>query len=194
LEEPQWHRPIRCLPGRRCDQKVHYRFRRTCHDASSSDFVPPAQRIAVFDNDGTLWCEHPIYFQASFAFDRIRALASTHPEWKDKQPFKGVIGNDIKAALAAGKKALLEALTVAHRMTTEEFRKIVSDWTENARHPRFGRRNIEVVYQPMIELLHYLRGRGFKTFIVSGGGVEFMRVFAERVYGVPPEQSVRPAP
>lgn len=155
------------------------------------DFVPAAERIATFDNDGTLWCEQPIYFQVAFAFDRVRALARKHPEWKNKQPYKGLIAGDIKAALSAGKEGLLEALAVTHTgMTTDEFHKIVTDWTSTARHPRFNKPYIDVIYQPMLELMTYLRANGFKTFIVSGGGVEFMRVFAERVYGIPPEQVV----
>ena len=156
-----------------------------------TDFVPVEQRIATFDNDGTLWAEQPVYFQLAFAFDRIKALARRHPEWKDMEPFKAVLDADQAALAAVGEKGLLEIMAVTHSgMTTDEFTKVVSDWTASARHPRFNRPYTELVYQPMLELLTYLRGKGFKTFIVSGGGVEFMRVFAERVYGIPPEQVV----
>ena len=160
-------------------------------DEGSSDYVEPAKRIAVFDNDGTLWAEQPIYFQFQFAVDRIRALAHQHPEWKDKQPFKGLLEGDLKALVAEGEKGLLEIMAATHAgMTTEEFTEIVADWVEAARHPRFNRPYTALVYQPMLELLAYLRGHEFKTFIVSGGGVEFMRVFAEQVYSIPPEQVV----
>jgi len=155
------------------------------------DFMPVPERIAVFDNDGTLWMEQPFYFQLAFAVDRIKALASKHPEWKDRQPFKGFIEGDIKAALATGQKGILEVVAVTHAgMTTDEFSKIVADWTQSAQHPRFKRPYIQLIYQPMLELMRYLRANDFKTFIVSGGGVEFMRVFAEQVYGIPPEQVV----
>jgi phosphoglycolate phosphatase-like HAD superfamily hydrolase len=155
------------------------------------DFVPPAQRIATFDNDGTLWAEQPVYFQVAFAFYRIRQMAPAHPEWKRKQPYKAVLEGDINGLAATGEKGLLEIIAATHSgMTTDEFSAAVSDWVENAAHPRFKRRYIELVYQPMLELLTYLRANGFKTFIVSGGGVEFMRVFTERIYGIPPEQVV----
>jgi phosphoglycolate phosphatase-like HAD superfamily hydrolase len=155
------------------------------------DFVATRERIAVFDNDGTLWMEQPVYFQLAFAVDRVKALAPQHPEWKDRQPFKGIIENDLKTVLAEGEKGLLEIIAVTHAgMTTDVFAQTVSDWTESARHPRFKRPYIELVFQPMVELMRYLRANDFKTFIVSGGGVEFMRVFAERVYGIPPEQVV----
>jgi phosphoglycolate phosphatase-like HAD superfamily hydrolase len=157
----------------------------------SSDFVPPNERIATFDNDGTLWCEQPMYFQILFALDRVKALAPQHPEWKDKEPFASLLKGDLKGALAGGEKALIEIVAVTHSgMTTEEFEKIVQDWVASARHPTTKRPLTEMVYQPMLELLAYLRANGFKTFIVSGGGVEFMRVFAEKVYGIPPEQVV----
>jgi phosphoglycolate phosphatase-like HAD superfamily hydrolase len=156
-----------------------------------ADFVPVEQRIATFDNDGTLWAEQPIYFQFAFAMDRIKALAPQHPEWKDTQPFKAVLEGDPKALAASGEKGLLEIMAATHAgMTTDEFSAVVADWIAIARHPRFDRPYTELVYQPMLELLAYLRENGFKTFIVSGGGVEFMRVFAERVYGIPPEQVV----
>lgn len=157
----------------------------------SPDLVPSAERIAAFDNDGTLWAEQPIYFQLAFALDRVKALAPLHPEWKDKEPFASLLKGDLKGALAGGEAAIFEIITVTHSgMTTVEFEQIVRDWIATARHPVTGRPYTEMVYQPMLELLAYLRGNGFKTFIVSGGGIDFMRVFADRVYGVPPEQVV----
>jgi len=160
-----------------------------------ADFVPAERRIATFDNDGTLWCEQPIYFQAAFAFDEIKALAPQHPEWKTTQPFKAVLDRDEQALAAAGEKGLLEIVEATHSgMTTEQFSKTVLDWIATARHPRFKRPYTDLVYQPMVELLSYLRADGFKTFIVSGGGIEFMRPWTEKVYGIPPEQvSARPA-
>jgi len=156
-----------------------------------ADFVPEAERIAVFDNDGTLWCEQPFYFQGLFAFDRIKALAPEHPEWKERQPFKAVLDNDMKALAASGEKGLLELVMVSHAgITTEEFQAIVRHWLDNAQHRRFQRPYHDLVYQPMVELLAYLRGNGFKTFIVSGGGIEFMRLWAEEAYGIPPEQVI----
>jgi len=155
------------------------------------DFVPPVERIAVFDNDGTLWSEQPIPVQLAFALDRVKAFAPQHPEWKDKQPFKAVLEGDMKALSEAGERGVLEMFMATHAgMTTDEFTKIVTDWLAAARHPRFQRPYTELVYQPMLELLAYLRANGFKTFIVSGGGIEFMRPWAERVYGIPPEQVV----
>jgi phosphoserine phosphatase len=157
----------------------------------SPDFVPPAERIATFDNDGTLWAEQPLYFQFLFAIDRIKALAPQHPEWKDKEPFASLLKGDPKTALAAGDHALIEIVTATHAgMTSDEFEKVVKDWLATAKHPTTGRPFTEMAYQPMLELLDYLRGHGFKTFIVSGGGVEFMRAFAEKVYGIPPEQVI----
>lgn len=157
----------------------------------SPDFVPPAQRIATFDNDGTLWVEHPMYTQLAFVLDRVRALATQHPEWTDKQPFKAALEGDMKTLAASGERGLLELGVATHAgMTTEEFQKIVTDWLATARDPRFKRLYTELSYKPMIELLAYLRANGFKTFIVSGGGVEFMRPWTERVFGVPPEQVV----
>lgn len=156
-----------------------------------TDFVPPAERIAVFDNDGTLWAEQPMYFQAIFIFDRIKALAPQHPEWKDQEPFASVLKGDVKAALAGGEHALLEMAMATHAgMNTEEFEKIVADWIATAKHPKTGKPFTEMVYQPMLELLAYLRANGFKTFIVSGGGIEFMRPWSEKVYGIPPEQVI----
>ena len=155
------------------------------------DFVPPAERIATFDNDGTLWAEQPMYFQFLFAIDRVKALAPKHPEWKQKEPFASLLKGDVKAALGGGEHAILEIVAATHSgMTTDEFEASVENWLATAKHPRFGRPYTEIVYQPMIELLGYLRANEFKTFIVSGGGVEFMRAFAEKVYGIPPEQIV----
>jgi phosphoserine phosphatase len=157
----------------------------------SPDFVPPPERIATFDNDGTLWAEQPLYFQALFAFDRVKALAPQHPEWKEKEPYASVLKGDVKGALGAGDHAVLELMMAAHAgNTTEEFAQVVTDWIATAKHPKTGRPYIEMVYQPMLELLAYLRANGFKTFIVSGGGIEFMRPWTEKVYGIPPEQVV----
>ncbi|MCE4223336.1 haloacid dehalogenase-like hydrolase [Methylobacterium sp. C25] len=155
------------------------------------DFVAPAQRIAVFDNDGTLWAEQPMYFQEAFVFDRIKTLAASHPDWRETQPFMAVIEEDREALAAAGEKGLLDLLAATHAgMTTDAFAATVAEWLQSARDPRFGQPYDRLVYQPQLELLAYLRANGFKTFIVSGGGVEFMRVFAERAYGIPPEQVV----
>jgi phosphoserine phosphatase len=155
------------------------------------DFVPVDQRIATFDNDGTLWISHPMYVQLAFILDRVKALAPQNPDWKTKQPFKAVLEGDMKTLAESGERGLVELGMVTHAgMTTEEFEKIVSEWLATARHPRFKRPYTDLVYQPMLELLAYLRANGFKTFIVSGGGIEFMRPWTERVYGVPPEQVV----
>jgi phosphoglycolate phosphatase-like HAD superfamily hydrolase len=157
----------------------------------SPDFVPMDERIATFDNDGTLWSEQPMYFQLIFALDRVKALAPKHPEWKDKEPFASLLKGDVKGALAGGDKAILEIVMATHAgMTTAEFEQIVKDWIATAKHPKTGRLFTEMVYQPMLELLAYLRANGFKTFIVSGGGIEFMRPWTEKVYGIPPEQVV----
>jgi len=155
------------------------------------DFVPPEERIAVFDNDGTLWSEQPMYVQLAFALDRIKAMSNQHPEWKDKQPFKAVLENDIAALAASGEKGLVELVMATHAgMSTQEFAEIATDWIRTAKHPKTGKPYTEMVYQPMLELLDYLRQNGFKTFIVSGGGIEFMRPWTEAVYGIPPEQVV----
>lgn len=166
-------------------------FVRATTDASSPQLVPPAERIAVFDNDGTLWPSHPMYTQLAFALDRVKELAPQHPEWKTTQPFQAVLENDMKALAAAGEKGIAELVMATHAgMTTAEFEAIVKDWFAKARHPRFQRPYTELAYQPMVELLAYLRAHGFKTYIVSGGGVEFMRPMTEQAYGVPPEQVV----
>src|SRR5262245_57781620 len=157
----------------------------------STAFVREAERIATFDNDGTLWSEQPVYFQLTFAIDRIKALAPKHPEWKQEQPFKAILEGDQKQLLAGGEPAIAKLLAASHTgMTTEEFETIVKNWTVSARHPRFHRPYTDLVYRPMQELLAYLRAKGFKTYIVSGGGVEFMRAWVEAAYGIPPEQVV----
>ena len=160
-------------------------------EENTPDFVPEPERIAVFDNDGTLWTEHPMYVQLAFALDRVKTMAPEHPEWKDTQPFKAVLENDMKALAAAGEKGLLELIMATHAgMSSDEFQKIATDWIASARDPKFNKPYTELVYQPMLELLGYLRANGFKTFIVSGGGVEFVRPWAEKVYGIPPEQVI----
>jgi phosphoserine phosphatase len=157
----------------------------------SPDFVTPAKRIATFDNDGTLWAEQPLYFQLLFALDRVKTLAPQHPEWKDKEPFASLLKGDVKAALAGGEHAILEIVMATHAgNTTSEFREIVQDWLATAKHPVTKRPYTEMVYQPMLEVLAYLRANGFKVFIVSGGGIEFMRPWTEKVYGIPPEQVI----
>ncbi len=159
--------------------------------AGSPDFVPVPQRIATFDNDGTLWAEQPFYFQLGFALDRVKVLAPQHPEWKTKEPFASLLKGDLKGALAGGEPAVVAIIAATHTgITTQEFDKFVSDWVATARHPVTKRPFTEMVYQPMLDLLSYLRANSFKTFIVSGGGVDFMRVFSEKVYGIPPEQVV----
>jgi phosphoserine phosphatase len=157
----------------------------------SPAFVPVAERIATFDNDGTLWAEQPMYFQLLFALHRVGVLAPQHPEWKDKEPFASLLKGDVKGALAGGERAIAEIVMVTHAgMTTAEFEKIVKDWLATAKHPKFKQPYTACVYQPMLELLAYLRANDFKTFIVSGGGIEFMRPWTEKVYGIPPEQVV----
>ncbi len=158
---------------------------------NSPHFVPQAERIAVFDNDGTLWPEQPMYFQLAFALDRIKALAPEHPEWKSTQPFKAALEGDLKTVLAGGEHALLELVMATHAgNTTEEFSQIVKNWLATAKHPETRRPFTDMVYQPMLELLAHLRANGFKTFIVSGGGIEFMRPWTEDIYGIPPEQVI----
>jgi phosphoserine phosphatase len=157
----------------------------------SAGYLPMSERIATFDQDGTLWAEQPMYFQFFFALDRVKALAPQHPEWKDKEPFASLLKGDVKGALAGGERAMLEIVMATHAgMTTEEFAQTVKEWMATARHPKTGRPYTEMVYQPMLELLAYLRANGFKTYIVSGGGIEFMRPWAEKVYGIPPEQVI----
>jgi len=157
----------------------------------SPDFVPAAARVAVFDNDGTLWAEQPVYFQFAFLVDRVKALAPQHPDWDTRPPFASILRGDPKSALAGGERATVELLMATHAgLTSEEFERQVAQWIATARHPKSGRLLTEMVYQPMLELLAYLRASGFKTFIVSGGGVEFMRPWTDRVYGIPPEQVI----
>lgn len=157
----------------------------------SPSFVPAPERIASFDNDGTLWAEQPMYFQGLFLMDRVKALAPQHPEWKTKEPFASLLKGDLKAVAAGGEKGLLALVAATHTgMTSEEFDQTVSDWIATAKHPTTGKPFTAMVYQPMLELLSYLRGNGFKTFIVSGGGVDFMRPWVEKVYGIPPEQVI----
>jgi len=160
-------------------------------DPGGTEFVPASERIAVFDNDGTLWAERPVYFQLLFAVDRVRALANDHPEWRNEQPFRAVLEGDLAAVAASGEKGLLELVMATHAgMTITEFERVVADWIGSARHPERDVPYSDLLYQPMLELLDYLRANGFKIFIVSGGGIDFMRVFAEEAYGVPPEQIV----
>ena len=157
----------------------------------SPGYVRPEDRIAVFDNDGTLWCEMPFYFQMAFAFDRIKAMAPQHPEWKTKEPFRSLLKGDVATAAKAGEKGLLAVVAATHSgMTVPQFEVLVSDWIKTARHPRFKRPYNELVYQPMLEVLAYLRANGFRTFIVSGGGMDFMRPWAPAAYGIPPQQIV----
>ena len=159
--------------------------------AGSPTFVPVPERIAVFDNDGTLWSEQPMYFQALFIFDRVKDLVPSHPEWKEEEPFASLLKGDMKGVAASGEKGLIKMLEVTHTgMTTEQFTKTVSDWIATAKHPKSGKLLTEMTFQPMIELLAYLRENGFKTYIVSGGGIEFMRPWTEKVYGIPPEQVI----
>jgi phosphoserine phosphatase len=159
--------------------------------AGAPAFVAPAERIAVFDNDGTLWSEQPMYVQLAFALDRVKALAPEHPEWKSTPPFAAALAGDVKALAGSGEKGLLDLVTATHAgMTSDEFAAIAAGWLARARHPRFGRPYTETVYQPMLELLAYLRANGFRTYIVSGGGVELVRSFSEKAYGIPPEQVV----
>jgi hypothetical protein len=157
----------------------------------SPNFVPAVDRIATFDNDGTLWPEQPMYVQLAFALDRVKQLAPLHPEWKAKEPFASLLKGDLKAVSAGGERSLIEIVMATHAgMTTDEFESIVKDWLSTARHPRFHRLYTEIVYQPMLEVLAYMRANGFKTYIVSGGGIEFMRPWSQQVYGVPPEQVI----
>jgi phosphoglycolate phosphatase-like HAD superfamily hydrolase len=166
-------------------------FVRGVTTAGDPQFVKPEERVAVFDNDGTLWSEQPLYFQLAFVLDRMKAMAPQHPEWKDNPLYAGAVAGDMKALAAGGVKGILDIATITHAgMTTDEFAKIVEEWIATAKHPTFNRLFTEVIFRPMLELLEYLRANGFKTFIVSGGGVEFMRVWAEKVYGIPPEQVI----
>lgn len=166
-------------------------FVQTVTDPTHDDFVPANERIATFDNDGCLWSEQPIYHQLAFAIDRVLAMSKDHPEWATEQPFKGVLEHDLEAVKASGMEGLIQLLMASHAgMTSDQFANTVKDWIESARHPRFDRPYTEMVYQPMLELLDYLRDNEFKVFIVSGGGIDFLRVWSEEVYGIPPENVV----
>jgi phosphoglycolate phosphatase-like HAD superfamily hydrolase len=159
--------------------------------AGGREFVPVPERIATFDNDGTLWCEQPVYFQFMFAIDRVKALAAQHPEWKDEPPFSYILTGDMAGVAAMGEKGMVEIVAATHSgMTVAEFERTVLEWLATARHPRFKRPYTELVYQPMLELMALLRAKEFKTFIVSGGGIDFMRPWTEKIYGIPPEQVV----
>jgi len=166
-------------------------FVRGTTDMSDRRFVPPGERIAVFDNDGTLWVEQPMYTQLAFALDRVKALAPSHPDWRTEMPFSAVLKDDVKAFEASGDKGLEQVIFATHTgMTPDEFTKHVNEWIAGARHPRFKRPYTDLVYQPMVELLAYLRAHGFKTYIVTGGTVEFVRAWSDRVYGIPPDEVV----
>ncbi|TLM78441.1 HAD family hydrolase [Microbulbifer harenosus] len=172
-------------------KKAIIRFVEKVTRKDSPDFIPESQRIATFDNDGTLWAEQPVYFQLIYALDQVKKMAPKHPEWKTQEPFASVLRGDTQKVMASGKEGLMKILAATHaNMTAEEFHANVSDWLKTARHPKTNRPYNEMIYQPMLELLDYLRANGFKTFIVSGGGVDFMRVFAEQTYGIPPDQVV----
>jgi len=189
---PAWARASEFLPGWNdgASKARIVDFVQSVTDPTSKQYVPPAERIAVFDNDGTLWLEYPMYTQVRFVFDRIKALAPQHPAWKDKEPFKSAIAGDIKGVMASGEKGIVEMLLAAQGGTTGDFAIVVNDWLVKAQDPRFKRTFDQLTYQPMQEVLRYLRESGFRTYISSGGSVEFMRPFTERVYGIPPEQVV----
>ncbi|MEK6479174.1 HAD family hydrolase [Catalinimonas sp. 4WD22] len=160
-------------------------------DSGSTNFIAVKDRIATFDNDGTLWSEQPAYFQLFFAMDRIKAMAAEHPEWKNQQPYKAVLENDMEALMQQGEKGLLEVVMATHAgNTSDEFDSIVKDWMSTARHPEKNRAYTDLIFQPMLELVQYLQKNDFKTFIVSGGGIDFMRPWAEEVYGIPKDQIV----
>jgi phosphoglycolate phosphatase-like HAD superfamily hydrolase len=182
--------PLPSWKGGAAKQSI-VRFVELVSTSGSAGYVPPAERIAVFDNDGTLWAEQPIYFQALFALDRVKVLASEHPEWKGQEPFASLLKGDMKAVIAGGEASAGAIVMATHAgMTADQFAGVVRDWIATARHPKTGRLLTDMTYQPMLELLAYLRANGFRTFIVSGGGIEFMRPWAESVYGIPPEQVV----
>lgn len=193
LNSPVWAADTGLLPSWKdsANQAAIVEFVQATTTAGDPQYVKPAERIAVFDNDGTLWAEQPFYFQLAYALDRVKELAPEHPEWREQMPFKAALAGDVKAVFAGGEHALLELVLATHAdITTDEFYESVASWLATARHPTSGRPYSEMVYQPMLELLRYLRANGYKTFIVSGGGIDFMRVFAERVYGIPPEQVI----
>jgi phosphoglycolate phosphatase-like HAD superfamily hydrolase len=193
LSVPAWAADTQQLPswGVSASRTVIMEFVEATTTPANPEFVKPAERIAVFDNDGTLWAEQPFYFQLVYAIDRVKELAPEHPEWREQMPFKAVLEGDIQAVFAGGTQSLLELVLATHgNMTTTEYARSVSDWLESSRHPVTGKPYTEMVYQPMLELLGYLRANGYKTYIVSGGGIEFMRVFSQAVYGIPPEQVI----
>lgn len=166
-------------------------FVKAVTEKGGKDYIYPSDRIAVFDNDGTLWSEQPYYVQLAFALDRIKELAPQHEEWQNQEPYKSVLADDLKGVMAGGEHALLELVMASHAgMTSEEFETIVKTWLATARHPKYQKPYTSLVYQPMLELLAYLRANGFKTYIVSGGGIEFMRPWTEKIYGIPPEQVI----
>jgi phosphoglycolate phosphatase-like HAD superfamily hydrolase len=172
-------------------KKALLEFVRAVTDKTSLKYVPPAKRIATFDNDGTLWAEQPLYAQLTFALERVKPLAAKHPEWKTNEPFKAILDGDREAISKFSKKDLLEIMAATHAgMDTEQFHAIARDWLATAKHPRFKKHYTECVYQPMLEVMRYLRAHGFKTYIVTGGGQAFVRVFSEKVYGIPPEQVI----
>jgi phosphoglycolate phosphatase-like HAD superfamily hydrolase len=180
---PSWHD--------RAAKKALLEFVRAVTDKASPKYVPPAKRIATFDNDGTLWAEQPMYAQLMFALDRVKAMAAEHPDWKNKEPFKGILTGDREAISKFTKKDLLEIVAMTHAgMNTEQFRAIAHDWLATAKHPRFKRPYTECVYHPMLEVMRYLRANGFKTYIVTGGGQAFVRAFSENTYGIPAEQVI----
>ncbi|MCH5599312.1 HAD family hydrolase [Niabella ginsengisoli] len=157
----------------------------------STDFIPVADRIACFDNDGTLWSEQPMYFQLTFAIDRVKAMAKDHPEWHNKEPFKALLEGDMKKVMSGGEHALLQLVAASHAgISTEAFNQNVKDWLKTATHPKTGMHYNEMVFQPMLELLQYLQSNDYKTFIVSGGGIDFMRVWAEETYHIPSHQII----
>jgi hypothetical protein len=190
------------LPGAFADEKLPswnngkakqaiVQFVTAVTNKSGPKFIRPAERIAVFDNDGTLWIEKPIYVQLVFVLDRVKTMAPDHPEWRDQEPFKFALKDDLNGLMAGGEHALLKLIMASHAgMTTDAFAQTVQAWLATAEHPHFNRHYTDLVYQPMLELLTYLRANGFKTYIVSGGGIEFMRPWTEKVYGIPPEQVI----
>jgi phosphoserine phosphatase len=180
---PSWHEGP--------SKKAITAFVKVVTDKSGPDYVQPSERIAVFDNDGTLWSEQPAYFQLFFAMDRVKEMAAVHPEWKNQQPFQAVLEGDMKTLAASGEKGLIELVMTTHAgMTTDEFADIVKNWLQTAQHPTLKKPYTDLVFKPMLELLDYLRANNFTTFIVSGGGIEFMRPWVEGIYGIPPEQVV----
>ena len=167
------------------------RFVESVTHEGSPDYLPPEQRVAVFDNDGTLWAEKPVPFEFMFALDEVKRIIKANPTLKEKEPFKSIADNDLQNLASMGKTAVAQIMALTHAdMTTDEFSQRVENWINSAKHPKRGVRYTDLVYQPQLELLDFLRKNGFKTYIVSGGGIEFMRVFAEKIYGIPPERVI----